>query len=357
MEFRDIHIVGARPNFIKAGPVVQALDRLGSKPLLVHTGQHYDAELSEIFFHQLGLPEPDLNLGIGSGSHAGQTAALMIAIEVALTEHQPQRVVVYGDINSTLAAAVVASKLGIGVAHVEAGLRSFDRTMPEEINRIVTDVLSAWHFVTSPEAVDQLASEGIASGSVHFVGNPMIDTLLRFRETLDLEAARIAHGLPTSYAVATVHRPANVDDPIVAKGLVSGLAQLATFIPIVLPLHPRGWQTLAEAGLMDVPGIDVVAPLGYLEFMALMAGAALVLTDSGGIQEETTVLGIPCLTLRENTERPITITMGTNVLVGTDPERIVTAAGRFLSDPPVGRIPPLWDGSAGDRIAEILISS
>jgi UDP-N-acetylglucosamine 2-epimerase (non-hydrolysing) len=354
MTSNDIHIVGARPNFIKAGPVIQALDKLGYKPLVIHTGQHYDAQLSEIFFHQLGLLEPDLNLGIGSGSHAGQTAALMTAIEVALLEHEPDRVVVYGDINSTLAASVVASKLGIEVAHVEAGLRSFDRTMPEEINRIVADVLSTWHFATSPEAVDQLASEGIDPRSVHFVGNPMIDTLLRFRDSLDVEAARAAHGLPTPYALATIHRPSNVDDPMVARGLVTGLAQVSKLVPILLPLHPRGWQTLTEAGLMDVPGIEVVAPLGYIEFMALMAGAALVLTDSGGIQEETTVLGIPCLTLRENTERPITITMGTNILVGADPERILAAAERFLREPPVGAIPPLWDGYAGTRIAQIL---
>jgi UDP-N-acetylglucosamine 2-epimerase (non-hydrolysing) len=354
MESKDIHIVGARPNFIKAGPVIQALDELGYKPVVVHTGQHYDAELSEIFFRQLGIPEPDVNLGIGSGSHAGQTAALMTAIEVALLEHEPHRVVVYGDINSTLAASVVASKLGIAVAHVEAGLRSFDRTMPEEINRIVTDVLSTLHFATSPEAVDQLAAEGIERERVHFVGNPMIDTLLRFRDTLDLNAARAAHGLPTRYAVATIHRPSNVDDPRVARGLVTGLAQVAKLVPILLPLHPRGWRTLTEAGLMDVPGIEVVAPIGYIEFMALMAGAALVLTDSGGIQEETTVLGIPCLTLRDNTERPITISMGTNVLVGADPERILAAADRFLRDPPVGAIPPLWDGSAGLRVAQIL---
>ena len=354
MESKDIHIVGARPNFIKAGPVIQALDELGYKPVVVHTGQHYDAELSEIFFRQLGIPEPDVNLGIGSGSHAGQTAALMTAIEVALLEHEPHRVVVYGDINSTLAASVVASKLGIEVAHVEAGLRSFDRTMPEEINRIVTDVLSTLHFATSPEAVDQLASEGIERERVHFVGNPMIDTLLRFRDMLDVNAARAAHGLPTRYAVATIHRPSNVDDPRVAQGLVTGLAQVAKLVPILLPLHPRGWRTLTEAGLMDVPGIEVVAPIGYIEFMALMAGAALVLTDSGGIQEETTVLGIPCLTLRDNTERPITISMGTNVLVGADPERILAAADRFLRDPPVGAIPPLWDGSAGVRVAKIL---
>ena len=358
MASNDIHIVGARPNFIKAAPVVQALIELGRKPLLMHTGQHYDPEMSEVFFNQLGLPEPDLNLGVGSGSsHAGQTAALMIAVETALLEFQPDRVVVYGDINSTLAASVVASKLEIEVAHVEAGLRSFDRTMPEEINRIVTDVLSTWHFVTSPEGMDQLANEGITGvDRVHFVGNPMIDTLLRFRDILDVEAAKRVHRLVNGYALATIHRPSNVDDPVVAKRIVAGLTNVAARLPIVVPLHPRGRATLAKAGLMDAPGITVLDPLGYLDFMALMAGAALVLTDSGGIQEETTVLGIPCLTLRQNTERPITVTMGTNELVGTDPTRIVEAADRFLTNPPEGRTPPLWDGSAGRRIAEILVS-
>jgi UDP-N-acetylglucosamine 2-epimerase (non-hydrolysing) len=350
----DVHIVGARPNFMKAAPVVDALSRLGRRPLLVHTGQHYDHEMSEIFFRQLGLPRPDANLEVGSGSHAGQTAALLISLEEYLLEHNPPRVVVYGDINSTLAAAVVATKLGIDVAHVEAGLRSFDRSMPEEINRLVTDVLSSVHFVTSPEAVDQLAAEGISGDGVHFVGNPMIDTLLRFRDALDIEGARRAHGLEGRYAVATLHRPSNVDDHETARKVVIGLAHVAKLLPLVFPLHPRGRETLTAAGLMEVPNVAVVDPLGYLDFMALMAGAALVLTDSGGIQEETTVLGIPCLTLRDNTERPITLSMGTNVLVGNDSHRIAEAAEKALSDPPTGRIPPLWDGSAGRRIADIL---
>ena len=357
MTVDEVHVVGARPNFMKAGPVVLALIDLDCRPLLVHTGQHYDHEMSEIFFHQLGLPRPDINLAVGSGSHARQTAALMIALEDTFLRYAATRVVVYGDINSTLAASVVATKLDIEVAHVEAGLRSFDRTMPEEINRIVTDVLSYLHFVTSPEAIKQLALEGIQSSGVHFVGNPMIDTLLRFKDALDIEAARATRGLPPRYAVATIHRPANVDDAIVAKEIVNGLGRVATHLPILIPLHPRGRETFEEAGLMDVPGITVIEPLGYLEFMALMAGAALVLTDSGGIQEETTVLGIPCLTLRENTERPITVTMGTNLLVGTDPGRISEGANRFLEDPPVGQMPPLWDGAAGSRIARILAGS
>jgi UDP-N-acetylglucosamine 2-epimerase (non-hydrolysing) len=327
---------------------------MGRRPILVHTGQHYDHAMSEVFFEQLGLPQPDLNLGVGSGSHAQQTAALVLALEATFLEHRPDRVVVYGDVNSTLAAALVASKLDIEIGHVEAGLRSFDRTMPEEVNRVVTDVLSRLHFVTSPEGVDQLAAEGIPREGIHLVGNPMIDTLLRFRGQLDTVGARSRHGLPDTYAVATIHRPSNVDDLAVAKGLVSGLSHVAARLPILIPLHPRGREVLTEAGLMEVLGIHVVEPLGYLDFMALMAGATLVLTDSGGIQEETTVLGIPCLTLRENTERPITLTMGTNVLVGSDPDRIANAADAALSDPPLGRIPPLWDGEAGARIATIL---
>lgn len=349
-----MHIIGARPNFMKAAPVVAALDDLGARPTLVHTGQHYDAALSEVFFEQLGLPEPDRNLGVGSGSHARQTAALMTALEDLFEEEEPARVVVYGDINSTLAASVVASKLHIPIAHVEAGLRSFDRAMPEEINRVVTDALSSIHFTTSPEAADLLAKEGVSPDGVHFVGNPMIDTLVRFRDTLDIDSGRARFELPDRYAVATLHRPSNVDHPSTARNVVDGLARVATHLPILLPLHPRGRSTLADQGLLDVPGLIVTDPIGYLEFMALMAGSAIVLTDSGGIQEETTVLGIPCLTLRDNTERPITVSMGTNELVGNDPDRILSAAKRFLADPPVGRIPPLWDGRAGERIAAIL---
>lgn len=349
-----MHIVGARPNFMKAAPVVRALAELGERPLLVHTGQHYDHALSEVFFEQLALPRPDLNLGVGSGGHAEQTAALMLALERAMLEHRPQRVVVYGDINSTLAAAVVAAKLHVPIAHVEAGLRSFDRTMPEEVNRIVTDALSDLLFVTSPEGMIQLGVEGHTGPGVHFVGNPMIDTLLAVRARLDTDAVRRRYGLDGPYAVATIHRPGNVDDPAVAGGLVSGLSQVGEKLPLVLPLHPRGREVLGQLGLMEARGVQVVEPLGYLEFMALMAGAALVLTDSGGIQEETTVLGIPCLTLRENTERPITVSMGTNQLVGADPDRIVRAAATALSSPMSGQVPPLWDGSAGMRIAKIL---
>lgn len=341
---------------MKAAPVVAALGSLNARPTLVHTGQHYDAALSEVFFDQLGLPEPDRNLGVGSGSHGRQTAALMTALEDLFEEEKPAQVVVYGDINSTLAASVVASKLHIPIAHVEAGLRSFDRAMPEEINRVVTDALSSIHFTTSPEAADLLAREGVSPDGIHFVGNPMIDTLIRFRDTLDTESVRARFDLTDRYAVATLHRPSNVDHASTARNVVEGLARVANELPVVLPLHPRGRTTLADQGLLEVPGLIVTDPIGYLEFMALMAGSAIVLTDSGGIQEETTVLGIPCLTLRDNTERPITVSMGTNTLVGNDPDRIFSAAKRYLAEPPVGRIPPLWDGRAGERIAAILVA-
>lgn len=322
--------------------------------MLVHTGQHYEPALSQIFFEQLGLPEPHRNLRVGSGSQGAQTAALMVALEELVVEVAPDRVVVYGDVNSTLAAALVASKLQVPVAHVEAGLRSLDRSMPEEINRVVTDALSDLHFTTSPEAADHLANEGVSAEGVHFVGNSMIDTLLRFRDALDVEAARDAFQLDEHYAVATVHRPANVDKPKSARDLVRALGMVSKEVPILLPLHPRGRANLEAAGLMDVGGVTVTDPIGYLEFIALVSGASLVLTDSGGIQEETTVLGVPCLTLRENTERPITVTMGTNRLVGRDPEIIYESAVEALNDPPTGRVPPLWDGKAGDRIAGIL---
>ncbi|HJQ76216.1 MAG TPA: UDP-N-acetylglucosamine 2-epimerase (non-hydrolyzing) [Acidimicrobiia bacterium] len=350
----QIHVVGARPNFIKAAPVVSALREVGEKPVLVHTGQHYEPELSHVFFEQLGLPEPDRNLGVGSGSHGTQTAALLTSLESLALELRPERIVVYGDINSTLAASLVAAKLHIPVAHVEAGLRSFDRSMPEEINRVVTDALADMHFTTSPEAEDHLRAEGVDGKGIHFVGNPMIDTLVRFRAELDAKPSRARFDLDGAYAVCTLHRPANVDDLDIAADLVGALGEVAKELPVLLPLHPRGRATLTGVGLMDTPGVIVTDPLGYLEFMALMSEAALVLTDSGGIQEETTVLGVPCLTLRENTERPITVTMGTNRLVGRDPERIVTAAHEALHSPPGGKTPPLWDGNAGKRIAEIL---
>jgi UDP-N-acetylglucosamine 2-epimerase (non-hydrolysing) len=351
-----VHIVGARPNFLKAAPVVGPRARRGAKPVLIHTGQHFDEGLSRVFFDELGLPEPDLNLGIGSGSHATQTAALMVALESAFLDLQPSSVVVYGDVNSTLAAAVVAAKLEIPVAHVEAGLRSFDRSMPEEINRVVTDAVAADHLVTSPEGVDHLAREGISGEGVALVGNPMIDTLERFRVRFEPDRSREAHGLPERYGVATLHRPANVDSPANAARLVAAFEGVARLLPMIIPLHPRGAAALRAAGLGDVAGVTITEPMGYLEFMSLVVGAAVVLTDSGGVQEETTVLGVPCLTMRDNTERPITVTLGTNRLVGTDPEVIVAATESVLAAPPKGQRPPLWDGEAGGRIADVLVS-
>jgi len=350
-----VHIAGARPNFPKAAPVITALRRAGVEQLLIHTGQHYDETLSEIFLRQLKLPEPDINLGVGSGSHAAQTGAIMVGLERIFTERPPSLVVVYGDVNSTVAAALVASKLQIPVAHVEAGLRSFDMTMPEEINRRVTDQLSDLLFATSPEAIGYLAREGVDVDRIHFVGNPMIDTLLSNLDRFDSQWARQLHGLPSRYVVATLHRPSNVDDPIVAKELVGALHEIAEDADIFVPLHPRGRRILTEAGLDNHPGIHLAEPVGYVEFISLVRGAVAVLTDSGGVQEETTVLEVPCLTLRPNTERPITITHGTNQLVGRD--SLVRAFRDVSSGQSVqstGR-PPLWDGQAGPRIADVII--
>jgi UDP-N-acetylglucosamine 2-epimerase (non-hydrolysing) len=347
------HVVGARPNFMKAAPVLAGLGALGATQRLVHTGQHYSDELSTIFFRELDLPEPDVNLDVGSGSHGEQTGALMIALERELIAHRPGLLVVYGDINSTLAASIVAAKSGIPVAHVEAGLRSFDRSMPEEINRVVTDALADTLLTTSPEAEEHLRHEGVDPARIHFVGNPMIDTLLRHRNRFDANRLRARYGLSGPYGVVTLHRPSNVDDPRAAARMGDAIRGLAALVPLVVPLHPRGRDRLAAAGLVDGPAIQVVDPLGYIDFISLVSGAALVATDSGGIQEETTVLGVPCLTLRPNTERPITISHGTNRLV--EPDDLVAAAAEVLRRGPVeGRTPPLWDGHAGPRIAAIL---
>jgi UDP-N-acetylglucosamine 2-epimerase (non-hydrolysing) len=349
-----LHVVGARPNFMKAAPVIGALKDHAVSQFVVHTGQHYDRAMSEVFFVELGLPEPDVNLGVGSGTHAQQTAALMTGLEEQLVERRPTLVVVYGDVNSTLAAALVAAKLHIPVAHVEAGLRSFDLTMPEEINRRVTDSLSALLFVTSPEGMAYLAREGVDPGAMHLVGNPMIDTLLHNLDRFDPERVRAQLDLEERYAVATLHRPSNVDDPAAARAIVAALADVAAALTVVIPLHPRGRESLRRAGLDDVAGVHVVAPLGYVEFLSLVRGASLVLTDSGGIQEETTVLGVPCLTIRPNTERPITITHGTNQLVG--PGEVGKQAAAILDGTtrfPTER-PPLWDGQAGPRSAQVI---
>jgi UDP-N-acetylglucosamine 2-epimerase (non-hydrolysing) len=345
------HVVGARPNFMKAAPVISALRGRGVEQRVIHTGQHYDAAMSDVFFRDLGLPEPDLNLGVGSGSHAAQTAALIVALAGAFAELEPAIAVVYGDVNSTIAAALVASKTGLPIAHVEAGLRSFDDTMPEEINRRVTDLLSDLLFVTSPEGVTNLERTGVPADRIHFVGNPMIDTLLANLARFDAPAMRRRLDLPERYAVATMHRPANVDDPASAARVVAMLDGVAALVPLVLPLHPRGRPVLEAAGLVSDERLRVVEPLGYVDFLSLVRGAALVVTDSGGIQEETTILGVPCLTVRPNTERPITISHGTNRLA--EPEAVAPLAAAILADglevPPEG--PPLWDGHAGERIA------
>lgn len=350
-----IHIVGARPNFIKAAPVIAALRAGGVEQQLFHTGQHYDRSMSDVFFDQLGLPQPDRNLGVGSGSHGQQTAALLVALEGAFSEVQPDRVVVYGDVNSTLAAALVCAKLLIPVAHVEAGLRSFDATMPEEVNRRVTDLLSDPLFVTAPEGEQNLAAEGISGARVVYVGNPMIDTLLGNIDRFDPEPVKAELEIAAPYGVATLHRPANVDTPAAASALVEALRAAADRLPIVLPLHPRGRKLLSAAGLDEVPRLTVADPLGYVEFISLVRGAAVVITDSGGIQEETTVLDVPCLTLRPNTERPITLTAGTNRLVS--PATLGAALDGALAGAQArpGAGPPGWDGHAGERIATHLV--
>lgn len=350
-----VHVTGARPNFPKVGPVWKALAARGVQQRLIHTGQHYDDRMSEIFFRQLDLPTPDVNLGVGSGSHAVQTANIMIALEREFLATPPALVMVYGDINSTVAAAFVASKLQIPMAHVEAGLRSFDMTMPEEINRRVTDQLCDLLFVTSPEAIDHLQHEGMPTDRIHFVGNPMIDTLLSSLDKLDPAGVRAGFGLPERYAVATLHRPANVDSPDAVRSLVNALHGVADLVPIYIPLHPRGRANLVEAGIESHPGIHLMDPLGYLEFIAMVRGSAVVLTDSGGVQEETTIMGVPCLTMRPNTERPITITQGTNRLVRVE-ELVGEARLALARDPGAPHAtPPLWDGHAGARIADIVV--
>ncbi|HEY7222784.1 MAG TPA: UDP-N-acetylglucosamine 2-epimerase (non-hydrolyzing) [Micromonosporaceae bacterium] len=349
-----VHVAGARPNFPKAAPVIRALAARRVPQRLVHTGQHYDERMSEVFLRQLDLPEPDVNLGVGSGSHAQQTAAIMTGLEELFTAWRPAMVVVYGDVNSTVAAALVSAKLLIPLAHVEAGLRSFDMTMPEEVNRLVTDRLSNLLFATSADAVAHLGNEGVSPSKIHLVGNPMIDTLLANLERFDVARARAEQGLAGRYVVATLHRPGNVDDPADAAELVKAVHAVADQVEVVLPLHPRGRAQLDRAGLFGHPAMRVIDPLGYVEFLGLVRGADAVITDSGGVQEETTILGVPCLTLRPNTERPVTITHGTNRLVTR--EALPGAVAHCLSTgrPDSWPVPPLWDGKAGLRIADII---
>ena len=356
-----INVVGARPNFMKIAPLMAAYrDFANIDPVLVHTGQHYDERMSDLFFRQLEIPAPDINLEVGSASHAVQTAQIMMSFEKVVIEHKPDAVLVVGDVNSTIACGLVASKLGIKLIHVEAGLRSGDRTMPEEINRLCTDAISDILFCTSENAVVNLRNEGVAAEKIFFVGNVMIDTLMKNRAKADESGILDKLSLTArGYAVLTAHRPSNVDDASVLSGLLDALDVILEDMPIVFPIHPRTLKSLESTGLAGrveaMEGLTLVEPLGYLDFMKLMCEARLVLTDSGGIQEETTILNVPCLTLRNNTERPVTAELGTNQIVGTDPQKILAGykriAGGELTE---SARPPLWDGSAATRIAQIL---
>ncbi len=356
-------VVGARPNFMKMAPVVSALARRGIPHLLVHTGQHYDAKMSQVFFDELGMPAPDVDLGVGSDSHARQTARIMTLFEDLCLERKPDLLLVAGDVNSTIAASLVAAKLGIAVGHVEAGLRSFDRTMPEEVNRVLTDHLSDLLFTTEESGNANLRREGIGEDKIRFVGNCMVDTLDRHAERAVAAAPWEGLGLAAgSYALLTLHRPSNVDDDATLRQVLSAVREVARRLPVLFPVHPRTAQRIAGLGLEvgAEAGLRLLEPLPYLAFLGLMARARLVLTDSGGIQEETTALGVPCLTLRWNTERPVTLIAsgagGTNRLVGNDPEAIRRASDEILSGPAAtpgaGLRPPLWDGRAAERIAD-----
>jgi UDP-N-acetylglucosamine 2-epimerase (non-hydrolysing) len=354
-------VAGARPNFMKVAAILHAArGNAWLEARLVHTGQHYDEKMSDLFFRELGMPRPDLHLGVGSATHAVQTARIMEAFDRALDEQPTDVVLVVGDVNSTIACALVAVKREVKVAHVEAGLRSRDRTMPEEINRVLTDQISDYLFTTERSARDNLIAEGIAEEKIHFVGNVMIDTLFRHRDRARssdvLERLRLT---PRSYAACTLHRPSNVDTHEAALNTVRALEELARRLPVVLPVHPRTRTRFGEFGLLDRlsarKNLTMVEPFGYFDFLALMDNAQLVFTDSGGIQEETTALGVPCLTFRENTERPITVEQGTNQLVGVDVKRVAAAADRVLADGcHAGRIPELWDGKASERILGVL---
>jgi UDP-N-acetylglucosamine 2-epimerase (non-hydrolysing) len=363
-----VNVVGARPNFMKIAPLMEEMARHPEiRALLVHTGQHYDEAMSRLFFQELGIPTPDINLEVGSASHAVQTALILQRFETVLLEEKPDLVLVVGDVNSTIACALTAVKLGIPVAHVEAGLRSFDRSMPEEINRILTDVLAEYLFTTEPSANENLLREGIPPEHIYFVGNVMIDTLLKHR-------AKAAHSdiltrlqvRAQSYGLVTLHRPSNVDCPRTLEAIIGALHELARSLPILFPCHPRTREKLGSFHLMHyfthqtagerARGIYLCEPLGYIDFLKLMAEARIVLTDSGGIQEETTILGIPCLSLRENTERPVTVTAGTNIVAGAEKGNIIAKALEILHQPCIPhRVPELWDGHAAKRIVQILL--
>ena len=362
-----INVVGARPNFMKMAPIIEAMNRHPERfqHRLVHTGQHYDERMSRSFFVELGMPKPDMDLEVGSGSHAEQTARIMVEFEKVCLHESPDLVIVVGDVNSTMACTITAKKLGIKVAHVEAGLRSRDMSMPEEINRLCTDVLCDYLFTTDHLADKNLLAEGVSQKKIFFVGNVMIDTLLKHRE--------LARGLglidqwalnPKGFATLTLHRPSNVDDPEIFRGILDALSEIGNTIPIVFPIHPRTRKMVGQFGFAKYfsstkkpQGLWMTEPMGYLEFLHLNLHAAMVITDSGGLQEETTVLGVPCITLRHNTERPITCEVGTNFIAGNERDKILHQAFKILNgDVPVGRVPEKWDGRAAERIVNILSS-
>lgn len=354
-----LHVVGARPNFMKAAPLIEAMARFPERfeQRLIHTGQHYDESMSQVFFRQLGLPKPDGHLNVGSGSHAQQVARVMLAFESVVLDERPDLVIVVGDVNSTLAATLVCAKLGVSVAHVEAGLRSNDWTMPEEVNRVLVDRMADLLFTPCVQARENLLREGVQSERIHFVGNVMIDTLVKLLPKaverpilgeLDLE--------PNRYVLATLHRPCNVDHPATLREILSALQTIAGQCPVVFPLHPRTKERIRQHGISVDPSLRLIEPVGYLEFLALMRSARVVVTDSGGVQEETTFLGVPCLTVRHNTERPVTVTCGTNCLVSPEQEAIVRAFKAALAERDRVAVPELWDGNASKRIVDTLLS-
>jgi UDP-N-acetylglucosamine 2-epimerase (non-hydrolysing) len=358
-----VHLIaGARPNFMKIAPIVRAMQQRGLPFRIIHTGQHYDRDMNEVFFEELGIPQPDVFMGAGGGSHGEQTARIMVAYEKCIAEERPSMTLVVGDVNSTLACAIVAKKAHLPVAHVEAGLRSGDRDMPEEINRLVTDSISDLFFVTEPSGVEHLRREGKQDAAVHYVGHVMVDNLLyqveqlRHADSSGLEGAELKTRFPR-YGALTMHRPSNVDDPVVLGGIAGALRELSQELPLIFPVHPRTRGNLEKFGLDLGPNVILTRPLSYMAFLNLWRDAALVLTDSGGLQEETTALGVPCVTMRENTERPVTVDEGTNVLAGTDPVAILREARRALAPGGrQGRVPALWDGRAAERIVDILAS-
>lgn len=354
---RILAVAGARPNFMKIAPLLREMHaRERFEPRLVHTGQHYDDAMSAGFFRDLGISEPDANLGVGSGSHAQQTAEVLVQIERDLLAHRPDAVLVVGDVNSTVAATLAAVKLHIPVAHVEAGLRSGDRRMPEEINRLMTDAVCEWLFTTEPAGEENLLREGVDPKRIHFAGNVMIDTLLANVERARALGVPARHGVaPGDYVVVTLHRPSNVDDATRLRELIDVLEELHARVPVVFPVHPRTAKAIEGLGLGRAPAFHALGPLGYLDFLGLVCDARWVLTDSGGLQEETTALGIPCLTLRDSTERPITVTHGTNTIVGLDTGVLRSALDDlFAGESKAGRVPERWDGRAAQRILDVL---